>query len=285
MTHSARYVLREIRRNGTSLSWWRDRVFVPYVVGTLTRLHPSYPGYDEAIRVMDEDWDTLLVLDACRADTFESVVDTDRYDDYRRAVSLGSHSSEWTRRNFGNKQFGDTVYVSANPHTTLLADDAFHEIVEVWTEFDCPPNQIHPEELVEAAVDAHERDPDKRLIVHFMQPHGTGQLVDGDGTDPDVYRQVVESMQEFVFALADDVGGKTAVTADHGELFTSGLRWRLGIRQHRGTASLPCACRGPVGGDRRRASAYHDRRTVRDGDDRGNCPRTARRTRLPRVNS
>jgi hypothetical protein len=255
VNRSLRYVLREIRRNGTSPSWWRDRVFVPYVVGTLTQLHPAYPGYDEAVRVMEEDWDTLILLDACRADIFESVVDLDRYDGYRRAVSLGSHSSEWTRRNFGDGQFGDTVYVSANPHTTLLANDTFHEIVEVWKNFECSPNMIPPHELVEAAVDAHERYPNKRLIVHFMQPHGTGQLVEGNPADRDVYRRTVEAMQDVVHALADDIGGRTVVTADHGELFTTGLRYALGIRQHRARLRYPALVEVPwaeIDGERRR---------------------------------
>ena len=109
MAVSLRHALSEIRKNYDSPSWWRNRVFVPYLFGTLTRFYPKYPGYDEAVRVMEEDWDTLIVLDACRSDSFQSVADLDAYDSYETKVSLGSHSSEWTRRNFAGRQFDDTV--------------------------------------------------------------------------------------------------------------------------------------------------------------------------------
>ena len=68
MWKSLSHALSEIRQNYSSINWWRNRVFVPYVIGTLTRLHPSYPGYNKAIHVMNEDWDNLIILDAYRYD-------------------------------------------------------------------------------------------------------------------------------------------------------------------------------------------------------------------------
>lgn len=236
---SPRRVVSEIRDNCSSLQWWRDRVFVPFVVGPLTRLHPSYPGYDEAVHVMDEDWDTLIVLDACRADFFEETVDTERFDTYSRAVSLGSHSSEWTRKNFQDKQFEDTVYVSANPHTTLLANNTFHELIEVWKEYEMPPNKIDPSEIVTIAKRANEKHPDKRLIVHFMQPHGTGNLVPETENVVDSYRATIPAVTDIVVGLANQLDGKTVITADHGELFTAGLRAKLGIDQHKARLRFP----------------------------------------------
>lgn len=236
---SARHALSEIRENFRSVGWWRDRVFVPFVVGTATRLHPGYPGYAEAVRVMEEDWDTLVVLDACRADAFEATVDVDRFDDYSRAVSLGSHSSEWTRRNFQGRTFDDTVYVSANPHTTLLANDTFHDLIEVWKDYDVSPNQIDPNEIADAARRAHERYPNKRLIVHLMQPHGTGGLVEERGSAEETYRASIAPVVEVVLEMADDIGGKTAITADHGELFSDGIRERLGVDQHKARLRIP----------------------------------------------
>lgn len=236
---SPRRVVSEVRDNFSSLQWWRNRAFVPFVVGPLTRLHPSYPGYDEAVHVMDEDWDTLIVLDACRADFFEETVDTDRFDAYSRAVSLGSHSSEWTRKNFQGKQFEDTVYVSANPHTTLLANNTFHELIEVWKEYDESPNQIDPTEIVTIAKRANEQYPNKRLIVHFMQPHGTGKLVPETENVVDSYRATIPAVTDIVVGLANQLNGKTVITADHGELFTAGLRAKLGINQHKARLRFP----------------------------------------------
>jgi hypothetical protein len=77
-------------------------------------------------------------------------------------------------KNFQNESFEDTVYISANPHTTLLANNTFHELIEVWKEYDVSPNQIDPTEMVTIAKRANERYPNKRLIIHFMQPHVRG---------------------------------------------------------------------------------------------------------------
>jgi hypothetical protein len=257
---SPRHVVSEIRDNFYSLKWWRDRVFVPFVVGPLTRLHPSYPGYDEAVHVMDEDWDTLIVLDACRADFFEDTVDTERFDAYSRVVSLGSHSSGWTRKNFQNKQFENTVYVSANPHTTLLANNTFHELIEVWKEHEVSPNQIGPARLVATAKQASERYPNKRLIVHFMQPHGTGGLVHGSDNVVDSYRATIPVITDIVIGLADQIKGKTVITADHGELFSTGIRAMLGIDQHKARLRFPGLVNVPW------AEINGQRREITDGD-------------------
>lgn len=238
--------LSEVQKNFTSFNWWRNRVFVPYIFGTATRFYPKYPGYDEAIHVMQEDWDTLIVLDACRADYFERAVDPDRFDDYERRVSLGSHSSEWTRRNFQGKSFGDTVYVSANPHTSLEAGDAFHHIVELWeTDNDEEAGVVPPGAVRDAAVEAHAEFPDKRLIVHFMQPHGPfiGSQIGDDYEDESEYWQAYSENLEYVFDYVDDlidvISGKTVITADHGQIYASGLTELLGIGGHKPRLRFP----------------------------------------------
>lgn len=246
MSVGPRRALREVRNNFSSLNWWRNRVFVPYVVGTATRLHPGYPGYDEAVHVMDEDWDTLVVLDACRADYFQDVADIDRFDSYETRVSLGSHSSEWTRRNFQGEAFGDTVYVSANPHTSLEAGDSFHEIVELWdTGTDEDAGVVLPETVRDAALEAYEQYPDKRLVVHFMQPHGP--FVGSDLKEPydgaDQYWRAYEENLEYVLPavdkIIDAVPGKTVVTADHGQIHATGVKDRLGIGGHKPRLRFP----------------------------------------------
>lgn len=93
MSIGLRHALSEIRKNYSSLNWWRNRVLVPYVIGTVSQYHSNYPGYEEAVHVMEEDWDTLIVLDACRVDYFREVADLDQFDDYSTRISLGSHSS------------------------------------------------------------------------------------------------------------------------------------------------------------------------------------------------
>jgi hypothetical protein len=268
MTPSLREALSAIRDNYDSLNWWRNRVFLPYVLGTATRLHPGYPGYDEAVHVMEEDWDTLVVLDACRADVFEDVVDLDQFDEYEWVASLGSHSSEWTRRNFRGRTFGDTVYVSANPHTALEAGDAFHRVVELWeTATDDAEGVVLPEDVRDAAVAAHGEYPDKRLVVHFMQPHAPligsdDRPADGEYDSAERYWKAYADTLEYVLPyardVADSIPGRTVFTADHGELFNGGNRRRLGFPPHPPGLRLPALVYVPwavLDGERRRIRA------------------------------
>ena len=43
---SPKRALSEIRKNFISLKWWRDRVLLPFIIGPITRIHPTYPGYN-----------------------------------------------------------------------------------------------------------------------------------------------------------------------------------------------------------------------------------------------
>lgn len=127
---------------------------------------------------MAEDWDNLIILDACRYDIFEEVNTLDGELDYR--ISEGSTSWAFMEQNFVDRELHDTVYVTGNAHTPKLDDDIFHAIEHVLVEplsssgyHDFPENSyaMLPEDILEAALDAYERFPEKRLIVHFMQPH------------------------------------------------------------------------------------------------------------------
>jgi hypothetical protein len=260
MSRGLRYVLSEVGDNYRSFNWWRNRVFVRYVLGTLSRLHPAYPGYDEAVDVPSAEWDNLIVLDACRADAFERVVDTDRFDEYWSVVSAGSHSSEWTRRNFAGDEFGDIVYVSANPHTSKLAGDSFHDVVEMWnTAFDESAGTVLPDAMADAARDTADRHPDKRLVVHFMQPHGpfVGSDVPETAEDDrywEAYDQNLAYVMDSVDELVADLSGRTVITADHGQIAPSPLRDAVGVSGHKpglrhpGVVVVPWAV---IDGDRR----------------------------------
>jgi len=273
-----RRALGEVRRNHRSLNWWRNRVFVPYVLGTLSRLHPNYPDYDEAVQVTEEEWDNLVVLDGCRADAFERVADLDRFEDYRSVVSPGSHSSEWTRRTFAGESFGDIVYVSANPHTSKLAGDSFHEVIEMWDlAFDEAAGTVRPSSMAEAAIQAQNEYPDKRLVVHFMQPHGPFLEVDVPDEELDdryweAYDQNLANVLEVVHRMLEDLPGRTAITADHGQIAPGPVKDLLGVSGHKpglrhpGLVEVPWAT---VEGERRTVVAGATGETAAEGvDDR-----------------
>ncbi|MFB6176226.1 MAG: hypothetical protein ABEI99_03590, partial [Halobaculum sp.] len=106
---------------------------------------------------------------------------------------------------------------------------------------------VLPEAMGNAAMDAAERFPHKRLIVHFMQPHTpyleresvfpddhgvTKRVLDespeelrtmiravGHETVWKAYRHTLEVALDDVFRVVRELNGKTVVSADHGELF------------------------------------------------------------------
>jgi hypothetical protein len=245
---SVRYIYDELSENYGNSWWWRKRI----AARLLKPIHARFRGFDDAVTVMEEDWDTLVVLDACRADLFEKVVGTDRFDSYKRVTSLGSATAEWTTRNFDGSTSGDTVYVASNPHTSQIAGDTFHELVEVWRDmFDEEHHTVMPGPVTKAALDAHERHPQKRLICHYMQPHRPFVQAEGlqfagwhpkwhygskdvDGvrhpfhaleqgivSHGDVWEAYADNLKfviSDVIELLQELDGRTVITSDHGNL-------------------------------------------------------------------
>ena len=255
-----RYGVGEISEHWREPYWWRLR-FASRVAGPILGTIHGNDGVD----FMERDWDNLLILDACRADLFEEAIDTNQFDGYERVHSIGCSSPEWMRKTFEGRTFPDTVYVTANPWISKIASDSFHEIVNLWVEEGELSEReiknadgaiegvgvsggvtIHPDTLSDVARRVHEEYPDKRLIVHYFQPHapivgnpdGTRKdetqqglhpgddLKENNVTREEVWEGYLDNVQyAFYYAeqLADDLGGRSAITADHGELFGEGL--------------------------------------------------------------
>jgi hypothetical protein len=136
-------------------------------------IHAGYGRYveysnPEGVDVMAEDWDNLVILDACRYDYFED--QNTISGDLTRRISRGNKSWEFMQENFAGNQFHDTVYVTANPFVSRL-DDVFYAVDTLDEYWDDDLGTIWPEDVVAAAVEANQAYPNKRIIVHFMQPH------------------------------------------------------------------------------------------------------------------
>ena len=164
----------------------------------------------------------------------------------------GSKNSPRSYRvNFSGKELYDTVYVTANPQLYRIENGIYdidpinvevHAQIDVWQDqWDDDHRTVMPDVVTEAALDAAERYPDKRLIVHYLQPHapyvgptGVNELPteylnfwqsfrDGKfdvslDTAIRAYRENVELVLPHVSTLLSEFQGKTVVSADHGEL-------------------------------------------------------------------
>lgn len=200
-------------------------------------------GYNaDGIDVFAEDWDNLLILDACRYDSFAEQSTLDGTLDSR--ISRASATREWVHANFTDRQLHDIVYVSANPNYRKVADDIgaeVHAYVDVWQDDNLVGEDdtiVPPETVTKGALDAAETYPNKRLLVHYVQPHypfigptgkehfdpsatlkqvsrdleKTGELLER------AYRENVDIVLEEAERLVDALLGKTVVSSDHGEL-------------------------------------------------------------------
>jgi hypothetical protein len=201
--------------------------------------------------VFDRDWDVLVVLDACRADLFESVApEFDLFDEIATMRSVGSSSSEWLENTFpGAEATAETVMVTGNTWTDRYLDaDDFATLDEVWKyAWDDEIDTVPASAITDRAV-THYRDSEwNRLVVHYMQPHHpfvpdplagdegmarTGShssdsnpwilLRRGDVSIEQVWNAYEDNLRHVlpeVATLVENVDGTVAVTADHGNLF------------------------------------------------------------------
>jgi len=141
-------------------------------------LHEKWNVMSEETKIMEERWDCLVVLDACRYDYFSNM-----YEDYfsgklRKGISVGSNTPEWCERSFPD-QYSDVIYVSGNPYINsrwkIEGFDArrhFFKVVDVW-DFGWSEDlsSVHPVRMNQFALPVSKRFPEKRLIIHYLQPH------------------------------------------------------------------------------------------------------------------
>jgi hypothetical protein len=214
--------------------------------------------YADGFSIFDEDWDTLIVLDACRYDAFADVNTLSGTLENR--TSRGATTTEFVRGNFKERELLDTIYVDANGHfgdmqneleTTLFLYRPFYDQRDA-----AGGRTTTPETVTDVALELHKRHPDKRLIVHYLQPHQpfispettgiehcanlptTIKRNDLDADDlHELHRQNLIYALESVARLLNEVDGLSVVTADHGEMMFERLPY-VPIREFGHNAGL-----------------------------------------------
>lgn len=132
----------------------------------------------EKVSVMEENWDYLIILDACRYDYFSKLYRGYLRGDLKKHVSLGSSTIEWCKKSF-QKRYNDVVYISANPYINskvevkgFNAKDHFYRVIDVWSwGWNEDSGTVHPNEVNKAVRTFKNDYPDKRFIIHYLQPH------------------------------------------------------------------------------------------------------------------
>lgn len=243
-----RYALEEIFRNGRDPAWWRRR-FLTHVVG---RYFDRVDAGGQSI--LEREWDNLILLDACRYDLFAETAELPGVLMKRRSVA--SATPGFIRETFEGGTFHDIVYVTSNPYVDiLLPDGTFHAVDHVWRDgWDEELATVHPDTMADRARAAQDRYPDKRILVHYLQPHYpfvgeirvsegntfgvrdealTGRTLGAEDRKPTpferlqagelsreevwrAYRSNLEYALPSVEALMTDLPGLNVITSDHG---------------------------------------------------------------------
>ena len=198
------------------------------------------------INVVSEDWKYLIVLDACRYDTFKKINNIPGK--LERKISKGSHTIEWLKNNFSG-YYEDIIYISSHPFISKYENygykgsEHFSKIDNVWDYgWDKKLNTVPPREVSKAAMRMIRKYPHKRVIIHYMQPHApwigksrvnikinrgdTGKLWNMIRLGKINIKKVKECYEENLKLVIKEVkdlikklDGKIVITADHGECF------------------------------------------------------------------
>jgi len=127
--------------------------------------------------IEEVNWNTLVILDAMRYDYFENM-----YNDYltqgrlTKVETADTHTLGWLKKTFNN--YTNAVYISGNPlinskgvsREGYVARDHFSKIVDVWDDgWNWTLGTTDPEKVTLEAV--KHTGQEKRLIVHYIQPH------------------------------------------------------------------------------------------------------------------
>jgi len=204
--------------------------------------------------VVDEDWQTLFVIDGCRADLFEETVDTEGFNEYRQINSGVSATPEWIDLQFHGAAHSDIIYITGNPVVSENVPTSFYRFEEPWREhFDEDVQTVRPEPIAQYVREIRDEHPDKRIVAHFNQPHypfitrpdlqfkGRNRdetnvwaalragLVEKDDVW-DAYTENLEAVMDVVQPLAEELDEQTVITSDHGNLVGERI-WPVPLRQ------------------------------------------------------
>ena len=194
--------------------------------------------------ILDEQWDNLILLDACRYDYFDENA-SDLPGELTKRISAGSTTKEFIRATFSGRNETNLVYVTTNSWWGYLAEEinsTLHDFINLENK-DVQAYSVNvepPDVVADIAIEVAKDYPNKRLFIHFNQPHypyigDTGRAVFPTdnrmsltedvvraGASPEEVRMAYEENLRIALPhiqrLVETLDGKTVVTADHGEM-------------------------------------------------------------------
>ncbi|MFB6187392.1 MAG: hypothetical protein ABEI86_11050 [Halobacteriaceae archaeon] len=209
--------------------------------------------FPEGVKIYEEEWDLLIVLDACRYDLMMDVADEYEFiDSVDRIWSPASTSEFWLKENFNEEhsdKMKESAMVTGNTFTEYcLSESEFQILDEVWSySFDDELETIPADSVLDRTIKIMRKYNPKYTVSHFMQPHAafinrpdiepapTTQSVwksliygTNDGSELwQAYRDNLRYVLDRVEILLNSVDAeKVVITADHGNAM--GEWWTYG---------------------------------------------------------
>lgn len=224
-----------------------------FMLRKIFKLKEKFSSYDRT-KIIDENWNYLIILDACRFDYFKKYHPFEE-GSLTKVRSAGSCTAEWIIKNFSDGDFDDIVYVSSNPQISnimlkkRIGHNPFFKVDNVWDYgWDEEHKTVLPETVTESAKKSIKEHPEKKHIIHYTQPHvpfikDKNLLKDGISPIADRYEEKAEKIWvdvrkgrvpiedlkrayknnllavfPAVEKLIDNLEGKIVITSDHGQL-------------------------------------------------------------------
>ena len=146
----------------------------------------NYLVEDKYIDLLNEPWDVLIILDACRFDYFKEIYKFFFPKSHLKlAITKSTSTMEWLNFTFGNQYYEDIIYISGTPYVNSIietispkvgkfkAKDHFSEINDVWDwGWDKKIQSVNPWNINKGFFKPYKKYGDKkRYILHYMQPH------------------------------------------------------------------------------------------------------------------
>lgn len=139
---------------------------------------------DQKQLIKQKDWDYLIVLDACRYDYFKENCDFEgdlyRVDSpaFDRKKDDIAPTSSWYINIFEDVD-EDIYHVSSHPRVNSKTPvegfkgwEHFGKVYDLWdTEWDEKFGTVLPEHVTEKSRGVIDEYPEKKFIIHYMQPH------------------------------------------------------------------------------------------------------------------
>lgn len=212
----------------------------------------------DTVPVTERDWDNLIILDGCRYDMYSETQPFDSEPDKIRSVA--SSTRGFLHTTFPPEgEFHDIVYIMANPWAHIYeSQETFHALYDLFSTFwDEEIGTVMPKAVTDEAIKAAERHPNKRLIIHYLQPHypfvgESGSSINHKGVTGysvghseerndtarpiwvqlnhgifshskekvwEAYVENLEIVYPHLYTLLEELNGKSVITSDHGNMF------------------------------------------------------------------